>query len=89
MRTSLERHYLPPSSVYVEENEALPAPALCTVDEVMVRDVIAVRPDTSLQTAAELMLEHSISGMPVVDEDGQLVGMLSKTDLVRHRLARL
>jgi CBS domain-containing protein len=70
----------------VEETEGLPAPTLCTVDEVMAREVLAVRPDISLRTAAELMLEHAISGMPVVDEDGQLVGMLSKTDVVRHGL---
>jgi CBS domain-containing protein len=70
----------------VEETEAMPAPALSTVEEVMAREVIAVRPDTSLQTAAELMLEQGISGMPVVDDEGQLVGMLSKTDVVRHQL---
>lgn len=71
----------------LDETEPLQAaPALSTVEEVMSREVIAVRPDTSLQMAAELMLEHGISGMPVVDEEGQLVGMLSKTDLVRHQL---
>lgn len=50
----------------------------------MSREVIAINPDTSLQTAAELMLEHAISGMPVVDEQGQLLGIVSKTDLVRR-----
>src|SRR5688572_16476139 len=74
------------SLVSLEETEELPAPTLSTVEEVMARDIIAVRPDTSLQTATELMLEHAISGMPVVDEEGRLAGMLSKTDLVRHRL---
>jgi CBS domain-containing protein len=73
-------------SIDMEETEPLPAPALSTVDEVMVRKVLAVYPDTSLRTAAELMLEHAISGMPVVDDQGRLLGMLSKTDLVRHRL---
>jgi CBS domain-containing protein len=87
MRPPLPLDRPAPSSTYLEETESLPAPALCTVDEVMVREVIAVHPDTSLQTAAELMLEHTISGMPVVDDEGRLVGMLSKTDLVRHRLA--
>jgi CBS domain-containing protein len=71
----------------MEEEAGLPAPMLSTVEEVMAREVIAVHPDTSLRTAAELMLEHAISGMPVVDEEGRLAGMLSKTDLVRHRLA--
>jgi len=81
--------YLPPLLRFplesVEETEALPAPALSTVEEVMARQVIAVRPDTSLQLAAEQMLEQGISGMPVIDEEGQLVGMLSKTDMVRHQ----
>lgn len=75
-----------PSPSELEESE-LPAPALCTVGDVMSREVIAVNPDTSLQTAAELMLEHAISGMPVLDEQGRLLGMVSKTDLVRQRLA--
>jgi CBS domain-containing protein len=69
-----------------EDTESLPAPALCTVEDVMVRKVLTARPDTSLQTVAELMLENGISGMPVVDEDGRLVGMVSKTDLVRQQL---
>ncbi|HEX8822838.1 MAG TPA: CBS domain-containing protein [Archangium sp.] len=68
-----------------DELEGLPVPALFTVDEVMAREVLAVHPDTSLQTAAELMLEHGISGMPVVDDEGQLVGMVSKTDMLRHQ----
>ncbi|WPB80408.1 CBS domain-containing protein [Archangium violaceum] len=71
----------------LEESEPLPSPALWAVCDVMSREVIVVNPDTSLQTAAELMLEHAISGMPVVDEQGRLLGMVSKTDLVRQRLA--
>ncbi|QRO00468.1 CBS domain-containing protein [Archangium violaceum] len=86
MRAALLTDLPTVSSLYEEETEPLPAPALCTVDEVMVRNVIAVHPDTSLRTATELMLEHAISGIPVVDEAGLLVGMLSKTDLVRHQL---
>ena len=66
-----------------EDASTLPAPQLCTVDEVMTRDVVSVRPDTSVETLAELMLEHRISGLPVVDGAGRLVGLVSKTDLVR------
>lgn len=87
MRAIPESDLLSFSSISLEEEGGLPAPMLSTVEEVMARDVIAVHPDTSLRTAAELMLEHGISGMPVVDEEGQLVGMLSKTDVVRHKLA--
>lgn len=87
MRALPQSDLLAFSPASLEEMEDLPAPTLSTVEEIMARDVIAVRPDTSLQTATELMLEHAISGMPVVDEEGRLAGMLSKTDLVRHRLA--
>jgi CBS domain-containing protein len=65
------------------EGSGLPAPDLCTVDEVMTRRVVSVRPDTSVETLAALMLERNISGLPVVDAHGQLVGMVSKTDVVR------
>jgi CBS domain-containing protein len=70
-----------------EDASTLPAPQLCTVDEVMTRDVVSVRPDTSVETLAELMLERNISGLPVVDAEGRLVGLVSKTDLVRAQNA--
>jgi CBS-domain-containing membrane protein len=69
-----------------EEVEAFPAPSLCTVDEVMSRDVITARADTALQLVGELMLEHGISGVPVIDAEWRLLGVVSKTDLVRQSL---
>lgn len=66
-----------------------PAPALCKVEEVMTRDVLTLRPDTSLQTAAELIFERGYGGAPVVDADGNLVGVLSKTDLLGDKLSEL
>jgi CBS domain-containing protein len=68
------------------ESETLPAPAMSTVREVMRSDVIFVRPDTSLITVAELLLDHHISGVPVVDSDGRLVGVISQTDLLRRQV---
>ena len=49
----------------------------------MTRDVAVVNPETSLLDAAKLMAKRKISGMPVVDHDGTIVGMLSQGDLVR------
>jgi CBS domain-containing protein len=68
------------------DQESLPAPAMSTVGEVMMRDVIFVRPDTSLLTVAELLLDHHISGVPVVDSKGRLQGVISQTDLVRRQI---
>ena len=52
--------------------------------DVMVRNVITVRPDTSVAEAVKLLGEHDISALPVVDSDNHLVGILSEADLLRR-----
>jgi CBS domain-containing protein len=49
----------------------------------MVRDVVTVAPGATLRTAALLLSHKRISGMPVVGEDGQVMGVLSEKDIVR------
>jgi len=56
-----------------------------TVADVMVLDVIVIRANAPLEQAAELMDRHHVSGLPVVDGAGTLVGVVSQTDLVRAR----
>jgi CBS-domain-containing membrane protein len=57
-----------------------------TVQDIMTRDVITTRPETTVHDAARLMAEHGISGLPVVDADGRVVGIVSEGDLlVRQR----
>ncbi|NJL88646.1 MAG: CBS domain-containing protein [Coleofasciculaceae cyanobacterium SM2_1_6] len=53
-----------------------------TVAEIMTRDPIAVTPSTPLKEAIQLLAERRISGLPVVDEQGKLVGIISETDLM-------
>lgn len=50
--------------------------------DIMTRDVITVHPDDDVEKAARLLLEHHISGLPVVDGAGKLVGIVSEADLV-------
>lgn len=52
-----------------------------TVAEVMTADPTTVSPQTSLQEAIQILAEKNISGLPVVDENGALVGVISETDL--------
>lgn len=52
--------------------------------QVMQRNVITVTPGTLIQHAVHLMVAHHISGLPVVDEAGAVVGMLSEGDLLRR-----
>jgi len=52
--------------------------------DVMVTDIITVTPESDVPKVAEIMLVNHISGAPVVDVDGRLVGMISEGDLI-HR----
>jgi len=51
--------------------------------DIMTRDVAVVHPDTTLLTAVKLMAARGISGLPVVDDRGRVVGMVSEADLLR------
>ena len=51
--------------------------------DVMTTDVVTVSPDTSMQEIAGLLLEHGISAVPVVDDSGEIIGMVSEGDLLR------
>jgi CBS domain-containing protein len=55
------------------------------VADFMTRRVLAVTPDTPMRAAARLMLDHKISGLPVVDAAGHVVGIVSEHDLLRRR----
>jgi CBS domain-containing protein len=56
-----------------------------TVGEVMTPNPISITESASLAEAAGILDSKKITGLPVVDENGCLVGMLSQTDLVRAR----
>lgn len=52
--------------------------------DVMVSPVITIRPDAAVRDAARLMLDQRISGVPVVDAEGNLAGIISEGDLIRR-----
>jgi CBS domain-containing protein len=52
--------------------------------DVMVRDVVTVGPDTAVAEAVALLVKHDISALPVVDADGNLIGILSEADLLER-----
>ena len=53
-----------------------------TLSDLMITDPITVAPDDDLETAARLIYEHKISGMPVVVND-KLVGIITESDILR------
>ena len=63
-----------------------PAPretrARLTARDVMTPNVITVRPEATVKDVAAVMLRHHVSGLPVVTEDGGLVGIVTEADLL-------
>jgi tRNA nucleotidyltransferase (CCA-adding enzyme) len=53
-----------------------------TIREVMNPNVVAVRPETTVQETIEFLTQHHIGGSPVVNEEGELVGMISELALI-------
>lgn len=58
------------------------------VREIMTSDVLTIGPGASLKEAARLMLEASISGLPVTKDDGRLVGIITEADFVSVEASR-
>ena len=52
--------------------------------DIMTTSVITATPEMSIHDAATLLADHRISGMPVVDETGEVVGIVSEGDLLRR-----
>ncbi|MDX2296417.1 MULTISPECIES: CBS domain-containing protein [Streptomyces] len=55
------------------------------VGGLMTDDVVTALPDTSFRDVAKLLAEHDISGLPVVDADDHVVGVISESDLLARR----
>jgi CBS domain-containing protein len=52
--------------------------------DIMTGEVVSIRPDAAIGEAIRLMLDHRISGLPVVDDSRKVVGMLTEGDLLRR-----
>lgn len=55
---------------------------MLTAKDIMTKDVITVKPDTSIEELASLLVENRISGAPVVDDSGNLFGIVTENDLI-------
>lgn len=54
-----------------------------TVRALMTTDLVSVSPDTPLAEATRLLIRHRITGLPVVDADQRIVGVITELDLIR------
>jgi CBS domain-containing protein len=56
-------------------------------DQIMTTPVVTVRDNAPAREAIALMAQHRVTSLPVLDEGGGIVGMVSEVDLLRHRIA--
>ncbi|MDQ5821877.1 MAG: CBS domain-containing protein [Actinomycetota bacterium] len=59
-------------------------PQTTTVGEIASRDLVTVDPQQDLDEALRLMAQHQVRRLPVVEEDGKLVGILAQADIARE-----
>jgi CBS domain-containing protein len=62
-------------------------PASTPVRDVASRDIVTVGPQQALDDALDLMAQHQVRRIPVVEEDGRLVGVVSQGDVAGHASA--
>ena len=73
----------PSDATALEAHELLYLIANIKVREIMTKNPITVPYNYTIEEAAELLLQARISGMPVVDKDGDVIGTITQTDLFR------
>jgi acetoin utilization protein AcuB len=73
----------PSEATTLDMHELLYLVSKIKVEDVMTRSVHTVLPDHTIEEAAALLLEKKISGLPVLDENRRLVGIITRTDLFR------
>ena len=54
-----------------------------SIQDFMAKDLITFKPDTLIGTAIKSILNHKISGAPLIDENGELVGQISRRDVLK------
>ncbi|MCR3955607.1 MAG: CBS domain-containing protein [Gudongella sp.] len=54
------------------------------IKDIMTKDVITVALDDNVEKCASLLIKHNLSGLPVLDESGKLVGIVTEGDLIRR-----
>jgi CBS domain-containing protein len=55
---------------------------MLTAKDIMTRDVLTVKPDTSIEELSAILVQNEISGVPVVDDSGALYGVVTENDLI-------
>ncbi|RLF07865.1 MAG: hypothetical protein DRJ60_01690 [Thermoprotei archaeon] len=63
--------------------EVIPSSLIMTAEDIMTRNPITINEDEDISKASEIMVERKISGLPVIDHNERLSGIITKTDIVK------
>jgi acetoin utilization protein AcuB len=77
----------PSDATTLDMHELLYLISRIKINDLMIKNPITVAPDYTIEEAAQLLLEHKISGLPVLDLKGKLVGIITKSDVFRALIA--
>jgi CBS domain-containing protein len=88
MLTDRDIRLIRPSLAFVNKEDAMVQLWSISVQQAAVFDPISVKPETTLKEAAELMLRWHVGGLPVVEDEDRLVGIITYTDLLREFVGR-
>ncbi len=62
-----------------------PGGTMLTVKDIMSTNIVSVKPDTEIIEAAKVLLENRFNGLPVVDDNGKVVGIICQSDLIAQQ----
>ncbi|MFC1489331.1 CBS and ACT domain-containing protein [Thermodesulfobacteriota bacterium] len=71
------------NTIHLKFNETHNSASTIKVKKIMSRDPVTVPLGHTVEEAAQILLNHKISGMPVVNEEGHMVGTITKTDIFK------
>jgi len=74
---------LPSKSNSMELHEFYYLVSELKLKDIMTKDVITISPDDTVEYASVLMLENKISGLPVVDKEGHVIGIITQSDIFK------
>ena len=81
------KHASASDATTLEVHELLYLISKIKVKDIMTKDPVTVPPDYTVEEAAEVLLKHNISGAPVIDKEGGVIGIITKADIFRVLIA--
>jgi len=77
------RKISPPETVFMKRDEKPVHPENPMIGDLMTKNPITVSPEFTVEETAEILLNNKISGVPVIDQEGRITGIITQTDIFK------